>query len=137
MDGFLVVGDTFEACLEHLGRVLQKYVETNPVFNWKKFHFMVKEGIVLANKILGDSIQVDQAKVQVIAKLPTLISVKCVQNFLGHIVSTGFIKYFSKAYPLSKLLEKENIFHFDEAYLKAFLCLKEKLISSPIIIAPD
>ena len=43
MDEFLVVGDTFETCLEHLGQVLQRCVETNLVLNWEKCHFMVKK----------------------------------------------------------------------------------------------
>ena len=39
-------------------------------------------------------------------------------------------------HPLCKLLEKECKFHFDEACLKAFGELKEKLVSAPIIISP-
>lgn len=54
IDDFLFVGDTFEACLEHLGKVLQKCVETNFTLDWEKCHFMVKEDIVLALKISGD-----------------------------------------------------------------------------------
>jgi len=34
MDDFSVVGDTFEACLAHLGQVLQRCVETNFLLNW-------------------------------------------------------------------------------------------------------
>ncbi|XP_049406278.1 uncharacterized protein LOC125869924 [Solanum stenotomum] len=33
MDDFSIVGDTSEACLEHLGQVLQRCVETNLVLN--------------------------------------------------------------------------------------------------------
>ncbi|WMV33216.1 hypothetical protein MTR67_026601 [Solanum verrucosum] len=40
------------------------------VLNWENWHFMVKEGTVLGNKISGDGIEVDQAKIQVIEKLP-------------------------------------------------------------------
>lgn len=42
IDDFSVVGDTFEVCLEHLSQALQIRVEMNLVFNWEKFHFMVK-----------------------------------------------------------------------------------------------
>ena len=38
---------------------------------------------------------------------------------------------------LCKLLEKECKFYFDESCLKAFGKLKEKLVSSPIIIYLD
>lgn len=31
---FSLMGDKFEVCLEHLGRVLQRCVETKLVLNW-------------------------------------------------------------------------------------------------------
>ncbi|WMV32948.1 hypothetical protein MTR67_026333 [Solanum verrucosum] len=54
---------------------------------------MVKEGIVLRHKISGEGIQVDQAKVEVIAKLVPPILVKDVKKFLGPcgLLSTGFL----------------------------------------------
>ncbi|GJV52055.1 reverse transcriptase domain-containing protein [Tanacetum coccineum] len=45
---------------------------------------MVKEGIVLGHKISKNGIEVDKAKVNVIAKLPHPTTVKGVQSFLGH-----------------------------------------------------
>nr|GEW95739.1 reverse transcriptase domain-containing protein [Tanacetum cinerariifolium] len=42
----------------------------------EKCHFMVKEGIVLGHKISKSGIEVDRAKVDVIAKLPHLTSIK-------------------------------------------------------------
>ena len=74
-----------------------------------------------------------------IEKLPPPICVKGVRSFLGHVgFYRRFIKDFSKiAHPMCKLLEKEVKFIFDEAYLRAFECLKEKPISSPVIIGPD
>ncbi|GJS56590.1 reverse transcriptase domain-containing protein [Tanacetum coccineum] len=49
-----------------------------------KSHFMVKEGIVLVHKISKNEIEVDKAKVDVIAKLPHPTTVKGVRSFLGH-----------------------------------------------------
>ncbi|GJZ35775.1 reverse transcriptase domain-containing protein [Tanacetum coccineum] len=46
--------------------------------------FMVKEGIVLGHKISGARIEVDRAKIDVIAKLPYPTNVKGVRSFLGH-----------------------------------------------------
>ncbi|GKD87959.1 transposon ty3-I gag-pol polyprotein, partial [Tanacetum coccineum] len=45
---------------------------------------MVKEGIVLGHKISKSGIEVDRAKVDVIAKLPHPTTVKGVRSFLGH-----------------------------------------------------
>ncbi|GKA17520.1 reverse transcriptase domain-containing protein [Tanacetum coccineum] len=59
--------------------------DTNLVLNWeKKCHFMVKEGIVLGHKISKSGIEVDKAKVDVIAKLPHPTTVKGIRSFLGH-----------------------------------------------------
>ncbi|GKC27315.1 hypothetical protein Tco_1034609 [Tanacetum coccineum] len=45
---------------------------------------MIKEGIVLGHKISKNGIEVDKAKVDVIAKLPHPTTVKGVRSFLGH-----------------------------------------------------
>nr|GEY37237.1 reverse transcriptase domain-containing protein [Tanacetum cinerariifolium] len=49
---------------------------------------MCKEGIVLGHKISKSGIEVDRAKVYVIAKLPYPTTVKGVRSFLGHAVYT-------------------------------------------------
>ncbi|GJX93024.1 reverse transcriptase domain-containing protein [Tanacetum coccineum] len=69
MDDFLVFGDSFSSCLSHLDKMLKRCEDTNLVLNWEKCHFMVKEGIVLGHKISKSGIEVDKAKVDVIAKL--------------------------------------------------------------------
>ncbi|GJT76767.1 hypothetical protein Tco_1043492 [Tanacetum coccineum] len=52
-------------------------IPTRLVTGWReKSHFMVKEGIVLGHKISKSGIEVDRAKVDVIAKLPHLTTVK-------------------------------------------------------------
>ncbi|XP_070021403.1 uncharacterized protein [Nicotiana sylvestris] len=83
-------------------------------------------------------VSVDKSKVEVIEKLPPPTSVKGIRNFLGH---TGFyrrcIKDFSKVLLLSKILEKDVPFKFDDACLKAFEEMKGKLVIGPIIIVPD
>lgn len=56
---FLIMGATFESCLEHLVKILERYVELNLVFNWDKYHFIIINGIVLEYKISHQSIQVD------------------------------------------------------------------------------
>ncbi|GJW96254.1 reverse transcriptase domain-containing protein [Tanacetum coccineum] len=84
MDDFSVFGDSFSLCLSHLDKMLKRCEDTNLVLNGEKCHFMVKEGIVLGHKISKSGIEVDKAKVDVIAKLPHPISVKGIQSFLGH-----------------------------------------------------
>ncbi|GJT45883.1 reverse transcriptase domain-containing protein [Tanacetum coccineum] len=84
MDDFSVFGDNFSKFLDNLDKMLNRCEETNLVLNWEKCHFMVKEGIVLGHKISKSCLEVDRAKVEVIAKLPYPTTVKGVRSFLGH-----------------------------------------------------
>nr|GEX51703.1 reverse transcriptase domain-containing protein [Tanacetum cinerariifolium] len=82
MDDFLVFGNSFGTCLSHLDNMLKRCEDTNLCLNCKKSHFMVKEGIVLGHKISRNEIDVDKAKVDVIAKLPHPTTVKeCIKAF--------------------------------------------------------
>ncbi|GKE53875.1 reverse transcriptase domain-containing protein [Tanacetum coccineum] len=83
MDDFSVFGDSFDSCLSNLEKMLKRCEDTNLVLNWEKCHFMYREGIVLGHKISKSGIEVDRAKVDVIAKLPHLTTVKGVRSFLG------------------------------------------------------
>ncbi|GJS78524.1 reverse transcriptase domain-containing protein [Tanacetum coccineum] len=100
---------------------------------------MVKEGIVLEHKILKKGIEVDKAKIDVIAKLRHPTTVKGIRSFLGH---AGFyrrlIKDFSKiSRPMTHLLEKNTPFIFSKECIQAFQTLKKKLTEAPILIAPN
>ncbi|GJR12630.1 reverse transcriptase domain-containing protein [Tanacetum coccineum] len=139
MDDFSVFGDSFSSCLSHLDKMLQRCEDTNLVLNWEKCHFMVKEGIVLGHKISKNGIEVDKAKVDVIAKLPHPTTVKGIRSFLGHAgFYRRFIQDFSKiARPMTRLLEKETPFIFSKECIEAFETLKLKLTQAPILVAPD
>ncbi|GJS93223.1 retrovirus-related pol polyprotein from transposon 17.6 [Tanacetum coccineum] len=84
MNDFSVFGNSFENCLSRLDKMLKRCEDTNLCLNWEKSHFMVKESIVLGHKISKNRIEVDKAKVDVIAKLPHPTTVKGVRSFLGH-----------------------------------------------------
>ena len=139
IDDFSVLGDSFDNCLENLRSVLIRCEETNLVLNWKKCHFMVQEGIVLRHRISARGIEVDKVKIEAIEKLPPPSSVKGIRSFLGHVgFYRRFIKDFSQiAKPLSNLLVQGIPFEFDEPCVHVFLVLKDKLVSAPLVVAPD
>nr|GEU37395.1 DNA-directed DNA polymerase [Tanacetum cinerariifolium] len=139
MDDFWVFWDSFSSCLTNLDKMLNRCEETNLVLNWEKCHFMCREGIVLGHKISKSGIEVDRAKVDVIAKLPHPTIVKGVRSFLGHAGSyRRFIQDFSKiARPMTHLLEKETPFVFSKECIDAFNTLKKKLTKAPILVVPD
>nr|GEZ43205.1 reverse transcriptase domain-containing protein [Tanacetum cinerariifolium] len=139
MDDFSVFRNSFKNCLSCLDKMLQRCEDTNLSLNWEKSHFMVKEGIVLGHKISKNRIEVDRAKVDVIAKLPHPTTVKGIRSFLCHAgFYQRFIQDFSKiSRPMTHLLEKNTPFVFSEDCIRAFQTLKKKLTEAPILIAPN
>jgi len=93
----------------------------------------------LGHKILARGIEVDQAKIDIIEKLPPPSNVKGIRSFLGYAgFYKRFIKDFSKiARLLSNLLNKDIVFKFDEECSAAFQNLKNKLAIAPVMIALD
>ncbi|XP_073033706.1 uncharacterized protein [Primulina eburnea] len=94
--------------------------------------------LFLVTKFLK-GIEVERAKVEIIEKLPLPINVKGIRSFIGH---AGFYRRFIKDFSsitktLTNLLMKHVIFVFSEDCLLAFQVLKQKLTTTPIIVAPD
>nr|GEX11324.1 reverse transcriptase domain-containing protein [Tanacetum cinerariifolium] len=139
MDDFLVFGDSFSSCVSHLDTMLQRCEDTNLVLNCEKCHFMVKDGNFFGHKISKNGLEVDRAKVDVIAMLPHPTTVKGVRSFLGHAgFYQRFIQYFSKiARPMTHLLEKETPFMFSKDCIDAFETLKKKLTEALILVFPN
>ena len=139
MDDITIYGGTFEECLVNLEAVLKRCIEKDLVLNWEKCHFMVRQGIVLSHIIFEKGIEVDKAKVELIAKLPSPTTVKGVRQFLGHAgFYRRFIQDFSKlSKPLCELLAKDAKFVWDERCQKSFDQLKQFLTTALIVRAPN
>nr|GEY23056.1 reverse transcriptase domain-containing protein [Tanacetum cinerariifolium] len=132
--------DTFQRCMMALFHdMIEKMMEVFMEDFSEKYHFMVKEGIVLGHKISKNGIEVDKAKVDVIAKLPHPTTVKGIRSFLRHAsFYRRFIQDFSKiARPMTRLFEKDTPFFFSKECIEAFQALKRKLTKAPILVALD
>ncbi|GJR13225.1 reverse transcriptase domain-containing protein [Tanacetum coccineum] len=84
--------------------MLQRCEDTNLVLNWEKCHFMVKEGIVLGHKISKNGLEVDRAKVDVIAKLPPPTT----DYAVGVSLDKGKTKYFRPIQYASKTSHEQR-----------------------------
>ena len=139
MDDITIYVGNFEECLANLETVLCRCIEKNLVLNWEKCNFMVNQGIVLGHVISSKGIEVDKAKVELISKLPSPISVKEVRQFLGHV---GFYRRFIKDFykiekPLYELLEKDSKFVWDDRCQENFEGLILHLTTASIVRAPN
>ncbi|GKB79383.1 reverse transcriptase domain-containing protein [Tanacetum coccineum] len=119
--------------------MLQHCKDAHLVLNWGKCYFMVKEGIMHRHKVSEAGLEVNKAKIEVISKLLLPTNIKGIRSFLGH---AGFYRRFIKdflkiARPLTKLLEKDTQFEFNEECHNAFKLLKEKLTCDPVIVSPN
>jgi hypothetical protein len=125
--------------LENVEKVLERCGEIDLVLNWENYHFMVKQVIVLGHVISKRGIEVDKAKIETVEKLPPPTNIKSLRSFLGHAgFYRRFIRDFSKiTKPLTRLLQKDVEYDFDEECLHASRTLKKSLISTPIMQPPD
>lgn len=81
MDDFLVLGKYFDDCLHNLPFLLKRCEETNLVLNWDNCHFMVRESIVLGQKVSTRGIHVDRAKVAGNRKATSIKKCQSCQKF--------------------------------------------------------
>ncbi|GJZ16931.1 reverse transcriptase domain-containing protein [Tanacetum coccineum] len=107
MDDFSVFGNSFDKCLNNLDKMLQRCKDAHLVLNWEKYHFMVKEGIVLGHKVSSTGLEVEKEKIDVILKLLPLINIK------------------------------DTPFKFNDKCQKAFELLKEKLTCALVVVSPN
>ncbi|GJZ13793.1 reverse transcriptase domain-containing protein [Tanacetum coccineum] len=117
--------------------MLQRCEDTNLCLNWEKSHFMVKEGIVLGHKISKKGIEVDKAKIDVIAKLPHPTTIKGVRSFLGHagaVLGQRHEKHFRPIQYVSKTInEAESHYTTTEKEMLAVVYAFEKFRSYLIL----
>jgi len=104
-----------------------------------KCEFLRKEVTFLGHKISEHGVQPNTCKVESVKSFPTPKTVKQLKRFLGLVgYCRKFIPQFSEIVaPLHKLLKKDEKYMWEESQEIAFLTLKQKLISQPILQYPD
>ncbi|GJW84048.1 reverse transcriptase domain-containing protein [Tanacetum coccineum] len=123
MDNLSIFGNSFDTCLNNLDKMLQRCKDAHLVLNWEKYHFMVKEGIVLGHKVSSARLEVDKAKIDVISKLPPPTNIK------GAVLGQKDGKNFHPIYFASKTLNSaQQKYTVTEKELMALQDAKPRLI---------
>ncbi|MCO5570330.1 hypothetical protein L7F22_024049 [Adiantum nelumboides] len=121
--------------IEHLKKIFEKCKLYRICLNPEKCVFMVRQAKILGHIVSKNGISTDMVKILVIVELPRPLRVK-EEAFMGH---CGYYRRFIYLYaimakPLYALITK---FEWMDECEKAFQILKQRLISAPILKAPD
>ena len=139
LDDVIVVGNTFEEHLAHLGNVFQRIRGANLKLQPAKCSLCPEEVKFLGHIISREGVATDPAKTEKVAMWSTPTNRKEVQRFLG-LASyyRRFVKDFvSVAKPLHQLIEKNREFIWTDQCQEAFEQLRQKLVSAPVLSFPD
>jgi hypothetical protein len=107
--------------------------------NLKKCIFFSPFGVLLGHIVFKQGLLVNPSKIAIIVGLPPPTTVKHLRIVLGH---TGYYKKFIKGYakittPMEKLLKKDCQFSWIEKFQQSFDTLKQKMVTTPILVFPD
>jgi len=141
LDDFCVFGTKSEHPVQ-LKKCFDKCFEYGISLNAAKCQFVVPYGKLLGHIVSVKGICTDPHKVAKIAKLPIPATITQVRGFLGHVsYYRRFIKNYAQiALPLTALLKKLEVGMNPIWTLKcdeAFLILKEKLVTAPVLVSPN
>ena len=139
LDDVIVFSKTFEQHQEHLEQVFQALADANLKIKPSKCRFFQEQVVYLGHTLTRSGITTEDAKVAKIQQWPTPRNLHDVRSFLGLAnYYRTFVPGFSDlAEPLTTLTEKNTSFVWSDRCEDAFVSLKEKLSSPPILAYPD
>ena len=123
----------------HLRIVLQLLRDHQLYAKFSKCEFWLTEVRFLGHVVSASGVLVDPEKVEAVMSWERPKSVFEIRSFLGLAgYYRRFIEDFSRlAAPMTRLTRKEVKFEWDDRCEEAFLELKRRLTSAPILIVPD
>ena len=124
---------------EHLRKTFERCRWAGLSLQAEKCFLAMTEGILLGHKISKKGIEVDYDKIAVVLSLEVPTNLKELRGFLGCVgYYRRFIEGYSKiATSLTKLLQKDVPYEWNEERQAAFLTLKERLMQAPVLQPPD
>lgn len=139
VDDIIVYSSTYEDHMNVLGEVFQRLIKHNIKLKINKSEFLKREVAYLGHILTKDGVKADHKKIECMKQFPRPTSVTEMQKFLG---MTNYYRRYVDQYakiakPLYSLCKKDNPFIWSPACEEAFCKLKEKLVTSPVLIYPD
>ena len=138
-DDILMYSKSLDEHVEHLRCVIVVLRNEKLYANFHKCTFCMEKVVFIGFFISGKGIEVDEEKVKAIKEWPTPKSITEVRSFHG-LVSfyRRFVKDFSIiAAPLIEIVKKNVGFHWGNDQENAFIVIKERLCSAPMLALPD
>lgn len=139
LDDIIVYGKNLKDHNEKLIDVLTVLRQNNLKLQPSKCQFLQREIMYLGHIISDEGIKPDPTKISAVLKIPRPTNVKKLKSYLSMAnYYRNFIMGFSAVTePLNRLLRKNVPFIWTDECEDAFLLLKEKLTSPPVLAYPD
>jgi len=139
LDDIIIYSRTVGEHLQHLQEVLQRLRAAGLKLKPSKCYLLQKSVHYLGHIISECGIKTDPQKTHCIEEWPIPTCVEELRQFLG--LATyyrKFVKNFAQvAAPLYRLTERNKVWTWAKECNRAFITLKEKLTSAPILAFPD
>lgn len=135
----LMISFYIHKILEHIQQVFDRLRESGLKVKPSKCSLCVQEVVYLGHTVSKAGISANPDEVATVKEWPVPKNVSEVWSFVG-LASyyQKFIKDFSTvARPLTRLMEKNVAFRWDESCQEAFQALKSSLVTSPILAFPN
>ena len=137
-DDVIVFGAIINITMDRLVTVFERIRSANLKLKAKKCILFSKEVEYLGHIISGEGVKTDPKKVEAVKNWHSPRTVRQVRSFLG------MINYYSRfiynlaevAAPLHDITGRNAKFKWEDAQYEAFIKLKEKLITAPIMSYP-
>ena len=139
LDDIIVFGRTLDEHNQNLTRVFERLRSANLTLKPTKCAFAVAKLRFLVHVISQQGVQMDPEKVRIIMEMPRPNSVPDIKSFLGMAsYYRNFVENFSKiAQPLNKLTPKDEPFVWSRDQEEAFVTLKNRMSTQPIVCHYD
>ena len=139
LDDMTVYSSSFDDHLRDLNLVLERLQSAGLKLKSKKCFFFRHEISDLGYLISEQGLKPDPSKCETVRNVPRPKCVKEVRQFLG---LTSYYRRFLKGYsdvakPLYNLTKKNSVFKWDEKCEDAFVSLKDKLTTAPVLAYPN